>query len=236
MSADQFAAFAKAADHPREREYGPIFVFLGKTGVRPSEAIAPLPSDIDEGKRKVRINKVYLLNAGRMRPYTKTGVARPVDLSTELCDLLLRHRAQVQQEWARRRELAFKEGKPVPKTPEMLFPNRAGNQIDSNNAADAFHRICRKANIGRFRPYALRHTFATLHLAQGAPTTYVASQLLHVLAHFGEIFSHGFSHGIQAPQQTTGRLESILATEKVHSSPVCSPAAQNLVPSSFRPR
>ena len=62
------------------------------------------------------------------------------------------------------------------------------------------------------------------------------SQLLHVLAHFGEIFSHGFSHGIQAPQQTTGRLESILATEKVHSSPVCSPAAQNLLTSSFQPR
>jgi Tol biopolymer transport system component len=56
------------------------------------------------------------------------------------------------------------------------------------------------------------------------------------LAHFGEIFSHRFSHGIQAPQQTIGRLESTLATEKVHSSPVCSPAAQNLLTSSFQPR
>lgn len=116
---------------------------------------------------------------GRPKTVYLTQASGQVDLSTELCDLLLRHRAQVQQEWARRREQAFKEGKPVPKTPDMLFPNRAGRHIDWNNAADAFHRICRKANIGRFRPYALRHTFATLLLARAAPITYVASQLGH---------------------------------------------------------
>jgi len=53
----------------------------------------------------------------------------------------------------------------------MLFPNRAGDYMDWNNATDAFHRICRNANVGRFRPYALRHTFATILLAEGAPIT-----------------------------------------------------------------
>src|SRR6266516_361599 len=155
MSAEQFAAFVEAAADPREREFGPFFVALGKTGLRPSEAIALTPFDIDEKRRKVGVNKVYVLNSGRVRPYTKTGFAREVDPSPDLLELLRRHLARQREDLARRREEAFKDGKPVPKAPEMLFPNRAGDYIDWNNAADAFHRICRNAKVGRFRPYAL---------------------------------------------------------------------------------
>jgi integrase len=179
MSAKEFEAFSMAAQDPKEREFGPFYIFLGKTGCRPSEAIAILPSDIDEKKRKVQINKVCVLNSGKIRPYTKNGVARRVDLSPELFQLLKRHQAYQNENLARRREEAFKKGNPIPKKPEMLFPNRSGNYIDWNNAVDAFHRICEKAQIGRFRPYALRHTFATILLAEGAPITYVASQLGH---------------------------------------------------------
>jgi len=35
------------------------------------------------------------------------------------------------------------------------------------------------AKIGRFRLYDLRHTYACLRLADGAPPTYVAAQLGH---------------------------------------------------------
>lgn len=54
MSAEEFIAFSEAAQDPNEKEFGTFFIFLGKTGLRPSEAIALLPSDIDEKKRKVR--------------------------------------------------------------------------------------------------------------------------------------------------------------------------------------
>jgi integrase len=157
MSEEQFAAFIEAAQDPKEREFGPFFILLAKTGLRPSEAIALLPSDIDEKKRKIRVKKVYLLNSGRIRPYTKTGVERKVDISSELWNILEQHNAFQQKNLARRREDAFKQGKPSPKTPGMLFPNRSGNYIDWNNAVDAFHRICDKAKIGKFRPYSLAY-------------------------------------------------------------------------------
>jgi integrase len=102
-----------------------------------------------------------------------------VDISPELFELLQKHRAYLHEDFARRREQAFKEGNPVPNAPEMLFPNKAEEYIDWNNAVDTFHRICRNAKIGRFRPYALRHTFATILLAEGAPITYVSNQLGH---------------------------------------------------------
>lgn len=179
MSAEEFDAFSKAACDPKEHEFGPFFVFLGKTGLRPSEAIALSPSDVDKRRRRVRVDKVYVLNSGQVRPSTKTGIARSVDLSTELCALLNSYQIQQHDKIARQREKAFKTGKPLPKIPEMLFPNRSGGYIDWNNAVDAFHRICEKAKIGRFRPYALRHTFATILLSEGAPITYVANQLGH---------------------------------------------------------
>ena len=61
----------------------------------------------------------------------------------------------------------------------MLFPNRSGKYIDWHNADDAFHRRCKRAKIGSFRPYDLRHTCASLLLAKGAPVTFVAAQLAH---------------------------------------------------------
>jgi integrase len=179
MSEEQLAAFIEAAQDPKEHEFGPFFIFLAKTGLRPSEAIALLPSDIYERGRKVRVNKVFVLNSGRIRPYTKTGIERKVDISPGLWELLKQHRAYQQSNIALRREDAFKQGKPVPETPEMLFPNRSGNYIDWNNAVDAFHRICRKAQIGKFRPYSLRHTFATILLIKGKNILYISKQLGH---------------------------------------------------------
>lgn len=123
-----------------ERNFGPFFVFLSKTGLRPSEAIALAPSDVDLEKRIVRVEKVFA--SGRIRPYTKTGRPRTVDLSADLVDLLRTHIAEL-------REQAFKDGKAMP---PILFPSTAGPFIDWNNAVDAFHRMCRKAKIPRIAP------------------------------------------------------------------------------------
>jgi integrase len=162
------AEFTKFLDTARnEKPYGSFLTILGKAGLRPSEAIALTPQDVRFESKTVRIEKVFI--SGRVRPYTKTGIKRDVDLSPEMIALLRSHIAQV-------RATYLKEGKPQP---EMLFPTLAGTYIDKNNAKRAFHRICKKAKIGHFRMYDLRHTFASLLLASATPITYVAAQLGH---------------------------------------------------------
>jgi integrase-like protein len=42
-----------------------------------------------------------------------------------------------------------------------------------------FHRVLRQANLPTFRPYDLRHTFASLLLSSAVPILYVSQQLGH---------------------------------------------------------
>ena len=165
MEDSEFQTFVENAK--KERTFGAFLVTLGKTGLRPSEAIALMPTDVKFDRRVLRVDKVYV--DGRIRPYTKNGMTREVDMSSELVEFLRTHMAKLREEY-------FKRGEPMP---EMLFPNSAGNHIDWYDAARAFRRICKNAKIGPFRPYELRHTFASLLLASGAPLTYVAAQLGH---------------------------------------------------------
>jgi integrase len=150
-----------------EKVYGTFLITLGKTGIRPSEAIALTPFDVKADKRVLSIEKVYA--SGCVRPYTKNGVKRDVDLSAEIFDILRIHMARLREEY-------FAKGEPMP---EMLFPSLSGTYLDTDNANRAFNRICRKAKLGHFRMYDLRHSFASLLLAGGAPITYVAAQLGH---------------------------------------------------------
>jgi integrase len=58
------------------------------------------------------------------------------------------------------------------------FPNDANNPYDKWKAGDAFRRP-RRAGLLHVRLYDLRHTYASLLSAAGAPITYVSAQLGH---------------------------------------------------------
>src|SRR5206468_7350904 len=59
------------------------------------------------------------------------------------------------------------------------FPNEAGHPFDIKKIASVFHRYRKRAGLPHFRLYDLRHTYASLLLAAGAPITYVSAQLGH---------------------------------------------------------
>jgi hypothetical protein len=64
-------------------------------------------------------------------------------------------------------------------TPAWVFRTDVGTPLDESRVRKKFAAALKKAQLAGFRVYDLRHTFASLLLAQGAPITYVAAQLGH---------------------------------------------------------
>ena len=151
----------------RGKHHGVLFELLLKTGLRPSESYGLQVSDIDWKKRTLRIERSVELNTREINT-TKTHETRAVDLSPDLAELLRAHVAKL-------RKGSFKKGKDA----GWLFPSEAAGLLDHNNVARTFRRRLKDAELPGFRVYDLRHTFASMLLAKGAPITYVANQLGH---------------------------------------------------------
>ena len=146
--------------------YNAFFATLAKTGLRPGEAFALKPEDLDLRERTLRVERAWSLGGLKA---TKTYEDRSIDLTPDLARLLQRHTVWLKAETLRRGwgEAAW------------LFPNEEGNPLDESRVRKTFKRALGHAKLPGFRVYDLRHTYASLLLAAGAPITYVSAQLGH---------------------------------------------------------
>src|SRR5207249_9347179 len=117
----------------------------------------------------MRVERSWSL--GRVKP-TKTYEARVVDVTPELAVTLQTHLT-----WLKMEALRHWWG-----DPDWLFPNEEGKPADESRVRKIFKRALRTARLPEFRFYDLRHTYASLLLAAGAPITYVSAQLGHANA------------------------------------------------------
>ena len=166
LSQEQLAAFLAAAQE-HTPVYATLFLFLGHTGLRPGEAFALQWEDVDFVTGRIRVERA--LSAGRIEA-TKTGVVRTVDLS-EILARALRHLRLRRNQEALERSWAT--------MPPWVFCTEVGSRLDESRVRKNFAKALEAAGLPSFRLYDLRHTFASLLLAQGAPITYVAAQLGH---------------------------------------------------------
>ena len=59
----------------------------------------------------------------------------------------------------------------------LVFTSEVGTPVDPDNFSHAFSRLCESAGLGHWHPHELRHSGASLMLAQGTPL-YVVSEVL----------------------------------------------------------
>ena len=143
MSWEQCEAFLGAARS--ERRYRALFATLVYGGLRPGEAFALKPGDLDFGQRLIRVERAWSL--GQMKD-TKTRDERAVDMSADLVAVRREYLVALKAE-------ALKRGWGEP---EWLFPNDANHPMDEAKVSRVFRLVVKRAGLPAFRVYDLRHT------------------------------------------------------------------------------
>jgi integrase len=156
------------------KPYGALFALALTTGMRPSEYLALLWSDIDWQKEIVTVMRT--LKKGRGWSYARTKRTRSrrvvklarwvVDQLRELCQL------EVAQSGL------------IPMAAQPIFHSCSGRPINSDYLARLFKQRLREAGLPAMRLYDLRHTAATLALSAGVPATVISEQLGHATTAF----------------------------------------------------
>lgn len=74
---------------------------------------------------------------------------------------------------------------------DLVFSTKKGTPIDPDNFSHYFHRLCARAGLGHWTPHELRHSAASIMLAQGTPLWVVSEVLGHAsLAITKDVYGH----------------------------------------------
>jgi integrase len=158
---------ALLAEAAVDRRHAALVATLAKAGLRPGEGFALKVGDVDSKNLTVRVER-SATDDGSVKD-TKTHETRTVDLTPDLAATLKRHVT-----WLKAEALKAGTGEP-----EWLFPRADGSLMNKDYVGGVFRRLLKKAGLPHHRVYDLRHTYASLLLAEGAPITYVSAQLGH---------------------------------------------------------
>jgi integrase len=158
---------ALLAEAESDRRHFAVFMTLAKAGLRPGEAFGIKPGDLDFRNQTIRIERAAT-DDGVVKD-TKTHETRTVDLTPDLFATLKRHLT-----WLKAEALRAGSGEP-----EWMFPRDDGSLMNKDYVGVVFRRLLKRAGLAHHRVYDLRHTYASLLLADGAPITYIAEQLGH---------------------------------------------------------
>lgn len=176
----------------------PLFLCALHTGMRSGEIAGLQWSDIDWPGKFMSVRR-SIVDGQITTVKTKNG-RRRIDISDKLLTTLANLR-----KWRQEEEL--KEGNN--EIPEWVFANQKGNFPDMHTIKSRyFKKLLRKAGLRDIRFHDLRHTYASMLLAQGEPVTYVSNQLGHANPKITlGIYAHWIPNGSQ--REAVNRLPSL---------------------------
>lgn len=173
-------------------------------GLRRGEALGLRWSDIDLENGRLRVEQSLQRSRGELRlksPKTDTSRRRIV-LPAFCTDALRRHHTS-------EREKLASLGQPMgPAT--LAFTSQLGTPIEPRNVNRAFEALLKEASLRKVKLHDLRHTCASLLLAQGVAPRVVMELLGHSAI---AVTMNTYSHVIPALQdESAQRMDALLST------------------------
>lgn len=144
----------------------PFFLAALRTGLRQGELIGLRWDDIDWNGKFLTVKRTMYRRETKI---PKSGKVRKVDVSDQLLSVLRDHKKAAAA-------TALKAGKSLP---EYVFTTRNQTAFEPSWVRDVFGK-CLKASGLRAVPFhALRHSYASALIGNGAPLAYVSQQMGH---------------------------------------------------------
>jgi integrase len=163
----------KLMKHVRGHRLEVLLTMAVVTGMRRGELLALRWSDIDfERQRLLVLHSVdFLAGYGYVEGKPKTAAGkRVIDLPGFLVETLHQHRArQVEQ---RQKAAHWEEH-------DLVFPNLSGGYLHPNHLGEAFRKLLKDAGLPPMHFHDLRHSAATILLAQGVNIKVIQQLLGH---------------------------------------------------------
>jgi integrase len=209
-SPEEAQRFLEAA---KSHRLGPLFTAAMALGLRKGETLGlQWPAvDLERGTLAVRasLQRVRLPGAKKseliLKDPKRRGSRRTLNLPQAVLSELLRHRERQEQE----RLFAGSRWQDT----GYVFTTQIGTPLEPRNLSRAFDAIVRLAKLPRVRIHDLRHTAATLLLAQGVHPRVVMELLGHSQI---AVTMNTYSHVIPALQkEAADRMDAALTPSPV---------------------
>ena len=153
--------------------YGVVFMLMLATGIRRGEALGLMWSDVDfEGgiirvRRSLKREGGAIVTADTKTLKSRRAVRVPSPMMEKLTDLkVLQMEKNLRLGDARTKS-------------DFVFTTSVGTPIEPRNVHKEFVRACKRAGLGHWHPHELRHSAATLMLANGIKLQVVSQILGH---------------------------------------------------------
>jgi integrase len=178
-----------------------LYALMLSTGLRRGEALGLRWSDFDRATGVLRVSRQLKREGSRLvTTDTKTSLSRrAVNLPVPMLKTLLDHEVR---QGAQRGHLGtswIDSG--------FIFTSSIGTPIDPRNLYREFQKVCRSAGLGDWHPHELRHSAASLMLAQGVKIQVVSQVLGHSSIRMtADVYGHLLDPDRQEAAQAMGTL------------------------------
>jgi integrase len=191
----------------QDQDFGPVVALALLTGMRIGEVTGLQWQDVDWDRKTLSVRRSVqkLKGYGLLVKEPKTRRSRTVTLSDQAITILKRTRAHQDEQRLKLGPAYVFEG--------FVFATPEGTPLDAQAVRRHFAHLLGAAGVPRVRFHDLRHTHATLLLAQGVHAKVVSERLGH--SNIG-ITLDTYSHVLQNLQEDAARkLDTLLTAEAV---------------------
>ncbi len=179
----------------------PVYAVAVALGLRRSEALGLSWTDVDLDGRTLTVRQSLHRSGGKLVLFApKTARSRrTIPLPTICVDALHAHQRRQHMERAQAGERWQETG--------LLFTTMIGTAVEPRNLNRHFSALCARAGVRKIRLHDLRHTCASLLLAQGVPARVVMELLGHsAIAVTMNVYSHVMPAASRDATDTIGSL------------------------------